>query len=102
MKKHIIIIITILVISTSINVFTITRAVNLKESTVTTTKPQEYQYILKDYGGRIAVFEKNNEKPLEVHDIFTSTLPEIDAQNLRKGIKVTAEEIDKFLYEYTS
>ena len=102
MKKHIFIILVIVVISISINVLLISRASNTQDNhNITTTDTVKF-YILKDYNGRIALFESGSTKPKCVYDIFTSSLPEEDAKNIRKGIKTTLDEIEKTVYEYTS
>ncbi len=47
-------------------------------------------YIISDYGGKVAVFEENNQSPVVVYEIYTHLLPENDIELLRKGIKVSS------------
>ena len=50
------------------------------------------EYTVKDYGGKVAVFENDNNTPLVVYEIYTHLLPENDIELLRRGIKVTTQE----------
>ena len=60
------------------------------------TAPQETSsaapYLLKDHGGRLAVFAPGADEPLQVYDIYTHLLPEQDVAALQKGIPVESEE----------
>lgn len=67
-----------------------------------TTETEESCYILRDYNGRIALFEPDNEKPVKVFDVFTRSLPENDVMLLRKGIRINARDVEKKLEEYLS
>ncbi len=57
-------------------------------------QPQQPQieYIVKDYCGKVAVFENNSKTPLVVYEIYTHLLPESDIEILRRGIKVNSQE----------
>ena len=57
-------------------------------------KTQEITYMLKEYNGKIGVYE--NEALVYTIDTYVFTLPETDKQLLRDGI-VTADKIE--LYE---
>ena len=48
----------------------------------------EINYIVKDYGGKVAVFAPQQEQPLVVYEVYTHLLPENDIELLRKGITV--------------
>ena len=50
----------------------------------------EQQYIVADWGGKVAVFEEGADQPFEVYDIYTHLLPENDIDLLRKGIVVNS------------
>ena len=52
----------------------------------------QLQYIVKDYGGKVAVFDDNSNIPLVVYEIYTHLLPENDIELLRRGITVTSQE----------
>ncbi len=103
MKKHIFIISSIIVLSTIINASALSDAVilnNGKNTDITEITVQ--RYILKDYNGQIALFSENSEKPIEVYNIFTLSLPPKDAGVIMKGILVTESELKAILEEYTS
>ena len=50
------------------------------------------EYTVRDYGGKVAVFETGSDSPLVVYEIYTHLLPENDIELLRQGIKVTTQE----------
>ena len=50
------------------------------------------EYTIRDYGGKVAVFEAESETPLVVYEIYTHLLPENDIELLRRGIKVATQE----------
>ena len=45
-------------------------------------------YIVKEYGGKIAVFVPQDDEPLAVYEVYVHLLPENDIELLRKGISV--------------
>ena len=58
-------------------------------------------YVLRDYNGRIAVFACG-EEPLEVFDIFTSSLPKSEAERVYKGITVEGgEALQRLIEDFT-
>lgn len=56
-----------------------------------TDVPTDTIYILKEYGGRLAVFVPDENEPLAVYDVYVHLLPENDIEILRKGIKITSD-----------
>ena len=61
------------------------------------------EYIISVYDGKIAVFTQSDKLPIEVYDVYVSTLPEKDQKALQKGIKVEGKIKLKYLIEdYTS
>lgn len=50
--------------------------------------PAKVAYIVKEYGGKIAVFSPDEEEPLAVYEVYVHLLPENDIELLRKGIAV--------------
>lgn len=61
-----------------------------------------YAYVLKEYNGKIAVFETNSENPLEVFSIFIDTLPQIDRELLKDGIPAgNKAELLRLIEDYT-
>jgi sugar (pentulose or hexulose) kinase len=52
---------------------------------------------------RVAVFIEGEEKPFIVTDTYANTLPEIDRDELKKGVKVSGEkELQKAIEDYCS
>ena len=52
------------------------------------TNPTEISYVVKEYGGKIAVFNQGEDSPLAVYEVYVHLLPENDIELLRKGIPV--------------
>lgn len=50
--------------------------------------PTQTAYIIKEYGGKVAVFVPEGTEPLAVYEIYVHLLPENDIELLRKGIPV--------------
>ena len=48
-------------------------------------------YILRDEGGRVAVYQAGADTPEKVYDIYTHLLPPEDTQKLQQGIPVDTE-----------
>ncbi len=49
---------------------------------------REFEYLLKEYEGRLAVFFHEEEAPQTVFDVYVSTLPEYDRGQLQQGVPV--------------
>lgn len=49
----------------------------------------EVGYILTEFGGNLAIFEKGNNSPVSVLDVMVEALPERDIEKLKKGIYCT-------------
>ncbi len=63
----------------------------------------EYQYILKEYEGKIAVFNYEDLSAEKVYDIYVSTLPEADRLSLKEGIKIKDDnELLKYIEDFDS
>lgn len=74
-----------------------------RKETETTYPHQNTQYTVKDYNGKVAVFENDNIYPQNVYDSYTSVLPENDQKRLREGIVVTnTAELQRIIEDYTS
>jgi hypothetical protein len=56
--------------------------------TDTINVPTQTAYIVKDYGGKVAVFTPDEQQPLAVYEVYVHLLPENDIELLRKGIPV--------------
>lgn len=46
------------------------------------------QFVVADYGGKVAVFRYGEDQPVTVYEIYTHLLPENDIELLRRGIEV--------------
>lgn len=67
------------------------------------TKETQIIYTLKEYQGRLAVYKYGQSTPYEIFEIQVSSLPEEDAQSLKKGIQITNEkELKKLISDFTS
>ena len=51
-------------------------------------QPAQTVYIVKEYGGKLAVFTLDETQPIAVYDVYIHLLPENDIEILRKGIPV--------------
>lgn len=59
------------------------------------------QYLLKDHGGRLALYRQGESEPLEVYEVYTHLLPEQDVESLRAGIPLQSEEqLDRLLEDF--
>ena len=60
-------------------------------------------YTMAEYKGKIAVFKNNDSVPMDVFDVYVSTLPQHDRTLLENGIHIeTSEELQKLIEDYTS
>ena len=58
-------------------------------------------YLLKDCGGRLALYPAGQDHPIAVYDVYTRLLPEIDVLYLQQGIPVhSTEELLHLLEDY--
>ena len=66
------------------------------------TSTTNREYTVKEFNGKIAVFENSNTTPLYILDSpFTRDLPKADRELLQNGIKATTEEeLNKILEDY--
>lgn len=64
---------------------------------------KEYKYILKEYQGKLAVFEIDKKDPEMVFDVLIDSLPEIDVIALKKGLKIKDEnELNERIEDFIS
>ncbi len=60
-------------------------------------------YIISCYNDKIAVFTQGDSVPIEVFDVYISTLPEKDQKDLKKGVHVsTKTRLRELIEDYTS
>lgn len=71
---------------------------------IATENRESYVYTVRENGGKIAVYEKDNPTPLYyLEDVVVKTLPEYDRVLLKSGIKVKNDkELQKVLEDYDS
>ena len=69
------------------------------ENTDNVIETETKKYILKEYNGKIGVYE--NESLIYTLDTYVFTLPEADKQLLNKGIEASSlDELFKIIEEY--
>lgn len=62
-----------------------------------------YSYIIKEYNGKLAVFESGSDTPFRITDLDISVLPEADRKALQNGIKAAnRKELNRILEDYCS
>ena len=60
---------------------------------VTNSQPvEEYKYLLKEFNGKLAVFENGEKAPKMIFDVSIDSLPEVDALALKNGLKIKNEQ----------
>lgn len=60
-------------------------------------------YIVKEYNGKVAVFEKGKEKPFKITEVNTSDLPQADREILKSGIETDSQKkLTTILEDYCS
>lgn len=63
---------------------------------------EEY-YTVTEYRGKIAVFKNSESVPVDIFDVYVSTLPQHDRTQIEEGIRIeTPEELQKIIEDYTS
>lgn len=65
-------------------------------------KTPESSYTLRDWHGKLALFESGEEKqPVEVYDVYTHLLPESDVLSLQAGIPLESrEQLQRLLEDF--
>lgn len=59
------------------------------------------QYLLKDNGGRLALYRPGEAQPLRVYEVYTHLLPAQDVESLQAGIPIESEEqLDRLLEDF--
>lgn len=97
MKKRIVILLTVCLF---LSVCTFGCADDKSATPGTETTVAEYKYRLKDYKGRLALYQNGNDTPTEIYDIFTESLPVYDAKILKsEGIKAKDEKELKIILD---
>ncbi len=103
MKKHFVIITLIVILCTISVLYNLNKIKTTVTATREITESYNYQYTIKDYKGRIAVFKYGKELPLEIYEIYTDSLPKSDSNKIHSGINITDEkELEKMIEDYIS
>lgn len=107
MKKLLLITGSILIISVIINGGIIPTLKEKKEVSSVDNSDNfvNYQqiYIVKEYNGKIAVFEKGRDEPYRTTNMSVNFLPDYDRELLINGIELkTQKEVDAVLEDYIS
>ena len=101
MKKHIVIISTIIAMSLITTTYALKSSSNSESGKELLTRTP--LYTVSEFNGRLAVFEYNSVIPIEIYDIYINTLPDLDYQKIQEGISVyTQEGLDIIVDDYTS
>ena len=56
-------------------------------------------YIVKEYAGKIGIYEAGAETPMQILDVYVFTLPEADQTALRTGIRAYSSDALRALIE---
>lgn len=81
----------------------IINAQNTHSQTSFTTSSSYTLYVIKEYEGKVAVYEAQSPTPIKVYDTYISSLPEYDRLLLRTGILVNSkEELSQRIEDFTS
>lgn len=77
-------------------------AVEVSRNMSQSEKPS-YSYIIKEYNGKLAVFESGSDTPFRITDLDIAILPEADQKALESGIEATnRKELNRILEDYCS
>lgn len=61
------------------------------------------KYVFSQFQGRLALYERGGAMPVEIYDVYLSSLPPEEQERVTAGIPAqTDEEILKIIEDYTS
>lgn len=61
------------------------------------------RYLLKEYEGRLALFDEEGNKPSVIFKVYTDNLPDMDKFKLKEGIYAESyEELLRMIEDFTS
>lgn len=55
-------------------------------------EPENITYLVKNYNGKIAVFEKGQTKPFKITSVNIDDLPDVDKKLLERGIETDSQK----------
>lgn len=91
-------VVAILVIIASIFAFNYINTKNsLPEDSI--VQANEYMYYLKEHEQKIGVYKVNETSPFKTIDVYVSTLPSVDQQELKNGIMIQNDSKLKTIIE---
>ena len=60
-------------------------------------------YYLGEYGGKLATYSTSSNEPIEVFDVYVSSLPPNDVKKIREGIYASNEDdLHRLVEDFTS
>lgn len=78
---------------------TLSSATKTNNKTDSETFAVGFKYTIREYNGKVAVFDYGQQKPKIILDSLTNSLPEEDAENIRRGINVRTDSELQYLIE---
>ena len=103
--KKLILSIVISFILIIISSFCVTSMINIfaGNNSAQSEKNVSYEYILKSYDSKIAVYSAKNNSLEKVYNIYINTLPQQDIDMLNKGIKIKdSKELKSYIQDFDS
>lgn len=74
-----------------------------REAEKETEEEAEYQFMLKEYEGRIGIYPYDGDQPVQVLDVQVKYLPDYDQILMAEGIPVKSyQELNSLIEDYTS
>lgn len=98
-------VIFIITLITSIVFYLITKQYTNIETTapITTVETVKQGFKLSEYEGKIAVFELGSKEPVEVFDVYLTSLPQNEQNKIKSGLYAENEsELQTLIEDYTS
>lgn len=78
-------------------------SVQSETTTVSDTSTTQVNYKISVYDGRIAVFDTSTNSPIEVFDVYLSSLPQSEQNQIRSGIYTDSSvKLQELIEDYTS
>lgn len=102
-KWHLILISVCLLLSVFIIAISFWKTENKPVAVENPPSIAESCYLLKEYQGKIALYQPPFEVPEEVYDIYVDTLPSLDQERLSSGIQIdNPNELKDYLDDFDS